>query len=252
MAPVTGILIILLALAALMALAYRGASPVLIAPVLAVAAVAASGQGTLLGSYTQVFMRACGEFIVSYFPLFLLGAIFGKLMEVTGSAAVLAAAILRGLGAECALLVLVLACASMTYGGVSLFVVAFAVWPIAAGLFRAATLPRRLIPATIPLGTFAFTMTALPARPRSRRRSMSFFGTTPYTAPGLGILTALIMFALGWRWLEFRAARMRSRTGAKLPRKSPPTARPLFWRHCRWSWLTRCLHGSSFLGSTPP
>jgi H+/gluconate symporter-like permease len=205
----SGIMIILLALAALMALAYRGASPVLIAPVLAAAAVAASGQGTLLGSYTQVFMRACGEFIVSYFPLFLLGAIFGKLMEVTGSARALAAAILRGLGAERALLAVVLACAAMTYGGVSLFVVAFAVWPIAASLFRAANLPRRLIPGTIALGAFTFTMTALPGTPAIQNAiPMPFFGTTPYAAPGLGILTALIMFTLGWRWLEFRAARI--------------------------------------------
>ena len=202
----TGILVIVAALAALMYLAYRGLSLLLLTPVLAILAVLVAEGGPLLASYTQVFMTATGGFIIQYFPLFLLGAVFGKLMEASGSARVLADGIIRGLGPSRAILAVILSCAVMTYGGVSLFVVAFAVWPIASALFREAELPKVLIPATIALGAFTFTMTALPGTPAIQNAiPMPYFGTTPFAAPGLGILTGAMMLGLGWAWLERRA-----------------------------------------------
>jgi H+/gluconate symporter-like permease len=202
----TGIAVIAAALAALIYLAYRGVSLLLLAPALAVLAAAATGEGPMLGTYTQVFMRATGEFVVRYFPLFLLGAVFGKLMEASGSAHVLAQGIVSRLGSRRAILAVILSCAVMTYGGVSLFVVAFAMFPIAAALFRQARLPKRLIPATIALGAFTFTMTALPGTPAIQNAiPMPYFGTTPFAAPGLGAIAGALMFWLGWRWLERRA-----------------------------------------------
>ena len=201
-----GILTILAALLALMYLAYRGLSLLLLTPALALLAVLAADGGPVLASYTQVFMQETGGFIIQFFPLFLLGAVFGKLMEASGSARVLAEAIIRGLGPQRAILAVILCGAAMTYGGVSLFVVAFAVWPIASALFREADLPKRLIPATIALGAFTFTMTALPGTPAIQNAiPMPYFGTTPFAAPGLGVLTALMMLGLGWAWLERRA-----------------------------------------------
>jgi H+/gluconate symporter-like permease len=203
---VTGILVIVAALAALMYLAYRGVSLLLLAPGLAVLAVTLAGDGPMLATYTQVFMEATGGFVIQYFPLFLLGAVFGKLMEASGSARVLGDEIIRRLGAGRAILAVILSCAAMTYGGVSLFVVAFAVYPIAAALFREADLPKVLIPATIALGAFTFTMTALPGTPAIQNAiPMPFFGTTPFAAPGLGIITGAIMLSLGWLYLEHRA-----------------------------------------------
>ncbi len=202
----SGILVILAALIALMYLAYRGLSLLLLTPVLAVLAVLLAQGGPVLASYTQIFMQATGGFIIQYFPLFLLGAVFGKLMEASGAARVLADAIIRRLGPQRAILAVILSCAVMTYGGVSLFVVAFAVWPIASALFQEADLPKRLIPATIALGAFTFTMTALPGTPAIQNAiPMPYFGTTPFAAPGLGLITALIMLGLGWAWLERRA-----------------------------------------------
>jgi len=201
-----GILVIAAALAGLMFLAYRGLSLLLLAPAMALLAVLAAEGGPVLASYTQIFMQATGGFIIQYFPLFLLGAVFGKLMEASGSARVLADGIIRGLGPDKAILAVVLSCAVMTYGGVSLFVVAFAVWPIAAALFREADLPKVLIPATIALGAFTFTMTALPGTPAIQNAiPMPYFGTTPFAAPGLGLITGALMLALGWGWLEWRA-----------------------------------------------
>ncbi|MGU9982609.1 GntP family permease, partial [Phreatobacter sp. HK31-P] len=145
-------------------------------------------------------------FIILYFPLFLLGAVFGKLMEASGSARVLADALRDGLGPRHAILAVVMSCALLTYGGVSLFVVAFAVWPIASALFADARLPRVLIPAAIALGAFTFTMTALPGTPAIQNAiPMPYFQTTAFAAPGLGIIASLIMFGLGWLWLEHRA-----------------------------------------------
>ena len=201
-----GILVILLALGALMFLAYRGQRLLLLAPAMAMLAVLLAEGGPLLASYTQVFMQATGGFIIQYFPLFLLGAVFGKLMEASGSARVLAGGIIRGLGPTRAILAVILSGAAMTYGGVSLFVVAFAVWPIAAALFREAELPKVLIPATIALGAFTFTMTALPGTPAIQNAiPMPYFGTTPFAAPGLGLITGALMLGLGWGWLEYRA-----------------------------------------------
>ncbi len=206
-----GIVGIVLALILLMYLAYRGISILILAPAMALLAVLVSGEAPLLASYTQVFMRATGEFIVSYFPLFLLGAIFGKLMDDSGSARAIAEWIVERLGRARSILAVVLSCAVLTYGGVSLFVVAFAVYPIAAALFRQADIPKRLIPGTIALGAFTFTMTALPGSPAIQNAiPMPFFGTTPFAAPGLGIITGAIMFFLGLLWLNYRARGARS------------------------------------------
>jgi len=207
---VIGITAIAVALLLLMVLAYRGISLLILAPVLAVLVALVSVDTPLLASYTQVFMGAAGDFIVRFFPLFLLGAVFGKLMEDSGSAEVLAGAIVKRLGDTRAILAVVLSCAVMTYGGVSLFVVAFAVYPIAAALFRQANLPKRLIPGTIALGAFTFTMTALPGTPAIQNAiPMPYFGTSPFAAPGLGILTGLVMLGLGQAWLSRRARQAR-------------------------------------------
>jgi len=187
-------------------LTYRGASLLLSAPALSLLAVLIAERGPVLATFTQIYMPEAGHFIILYFPLFLLGAVFGKLMEVSGSAAVLADALKSGLGPQRAILAVVMSCALLTYGGVSLFVVAFAVWPIASALFARARLPRILIPAAIALGAFTFTMTALPGTPAIQNAiPMTYFGTTAFAAPGLGIVGGLIMFGLGWLWLEHRA-----------------------------------------------
>lgn len=206
-----GLLGILLALALLIVLAYRGVSVLLLAPLSAMVAAAFAGA-PLLGLYTQVFMTSAGGFIVSFFPLFLLGAIFGRLMDDSGAAKAIAQGLVARLGGGQAILAVVLACAILTYGGVSLFVVAFAIYPIAASLFREADIPKRLIPATIALGAFTFTMTALPGTPAIQNAiPMPFFGTTPFAAPGLGILAAAVMFGAGQWWLMRRAAAARAR-----------------------------------------
>ena len=197
---------IFLSLGLLMYLAYRGHSVILLAPLLAMLAVLLSGEAsTMLGVYTQVFMKGLGGYIISFFPLFLLGAIFGKLMDDSGSALSISESLVTKLGKKQAVLSIVMACAILTYGGVSLFVVGFAVYPIAAALFRELNIPKRLIPGAIALGALTFTMTALPGTPAIQNAiPMPFFKTDSFAAPGLGAIGGLIMLVGGMIWLNYR------------------------------------------------
>jgi H+/gluconate symporter-like permease len=197
-----GLLGILVGLAILVWLAFRGWSVLLLAPAAALVAAAFGGQ-PLLASWTQIFMASAARFLAQFFPLFLLGAVFGKLMDDSGSVSTVATFMTKTFGERHVMLAVVLAGAVVTYGGVSLFVAFFVLVPMAQTLFRAAAIPRRFLPAAIVLGTSTFTMSALPGTPSIQNAiPMPFFGTTPFAAPGLGIIAALIMLAFGLWWLN--------------------------------------------------
>jgi H+/gluconate symporter-like permease len=200
---------ILLGLTLLVWLAFRGWSVLLLAP-LAALIVAGLSSEPLLAHWTQTFMGSAARFVAQFFPLFLLGALFGKLMEDSGSVATIATFMTERLGPSRAVLAVVLAGALVTYGGVSLFVAIFVLVPMAQALFRQGNIPRRLMPAAVALGTSTFTMSALPGTPAIQNAiPMPFFGTTPFAAPGLGILAAAIMLGFGLWWLGRREAAAR-------------------------------------------
>ena len=204
------IIAILLALGALMAIAFRGLPVIVFAPLCAMLAAGLSGQ-PLLPTYTETFMASAAGYVRSFFPLFLLGAVCGKLMETSGAAAAIAGAIARAVGPRRSILAVVIACGVLTYGGVSLFVVAFAVYPFASALFREADIPKRLIPGTIALGAFTLTMDALPGSPQILNLIPTrYFGTDTYAAPWTGTLGGVAILGGGLLWLERRRARAAS------------------------------------------
>lgn len=201
-----GLLGILVGLGLLVWFAYRGWSVLLLAPVGSLVATLFSGE-PLLAHWTQTFMGAGAQFLAQFFPLFLLGALFGKLMDDSGSVRAIAEAMTARLGTRRAVLAVVLSGAIVTYGGVSLFVAFFVLAPMARALFRQADVPRRLMPAAIALGASTFTMSALPGTPALQNAiPMPFFGTTPFAAPGLGFLASVIMLVFGLWWLARREA----------------------------------------------
>jgi H+/gluconate symporter-like permease len=204
-----GLLGVLLALALLMWFAYRGWSVLILAPAAALLAAAMSRE-PLLASWTQTFMASAAQFFAQFFPLFLLGALFGKLMDDSGSVTAIANFMTEHLGNSRAILAVVLAGALVTYGGVSVFVAFFVLAPMAQAMFQAADIPRRLMPATVGLGTLTFTMSAFPGTPAIQNAiPMPFFGTTPFAAPGLGIIASVIMLGFGLWWLGRAEARAR-------------------------------------------
>jgi H+/gluconate symporter-like permease len=193
------------ALAFLMLAAYRGYSVILFAPVAAMGAVLLTDPHAVGPVFSGLFMEKMAGFLKLYFPVFLLGAIFGKLIEISGFARAIVASSIALLGAERAMLAIVLVAALLTYGGVSLFVVVFAVYPFAAEIFRRSNIPKRLIPATIALGAFTFTMDALPGTPQIQNIiPTTFFRTTAWAAPVLGTLGSIFILAFGIAYLDWR------------------------------------------------
>jgi H+/gluconate symporter-like permease len=196
-----GLLGVLLGLALLMWLAYRGWSVLLVSPLAALVAAAFSGE-PLLPHWTQTFMSGAARFITQWFPLFLLGGLFGKLMGDSGSVSAIAQYLTNKLGTERTMLAVVISSAVVTYGGVSVFVAFFVLAPLAHEMFRAANIPRRLLPATIGLGAFTFTMSVMPGTPSVNNAiPMPYFGTTTFAAPGLSIIASAIIFVFGMWWL---------------------------------------------------
>lgn len=199
---------IIIGLALLMFLAYRGYSIIWVAPLCALV-VALTGGLELLPAYKDTYMTGFVGFTKSWFPVFMLGAIFGHLMDYTGAARSIAHWLTKVFGAKRAILGVVAGCAVLTYGGISLFVVVFAMYPLAVALFREANISRKLIPGAIALSSFTFTMTAVPGTPQIQNLiPMDYFHTTPTAAPIMGTVAALFMFGLGYAYLIWREKKL--------------------------------------------
>ena len=199
---------LILSLSLIIYLAYKGYSTIITAPIVALlTALIIGGDSSrqLMFTYTETYMSGFASFVKNYFPIFLTGAIFARLMEEVGYAKSIAHFITKKLGKDKTILAVVLAGALLTYGGVSLFTVAFVLYPIANVLFKESNIPKRLIPGTIALGAFTFTMTALPGTPEIQNViPMRYFKTDTFSAPLIGITASLLMLILGITWLTYR------------------------------------------------
>ncbi len=199
------ILIVVAALCFLMFVAYRGYSVILFAPIAALGAVLLTDPSLVAPMFTGLFMDKMVGFVKSYFPVFLLGAVFGKVIELSGFSQSIVSSVIRLVGASRAMLAIVLVCGLLTYGGVSLFVVVFAVYPFAAEMFRQGGIPKRLVPGTIALGAFTFTMDSLPGTPQIQNViPTTFFKTNIYAAPILGSTGAVFIVVVGLIYLNLR------------------------------------------------
>ncbi|SEO54483.1 H+/gluconate symporter [Duganella sp. CF517] len=219
-------LIVLAALCFLMLAAYRGYSVILFAPVAALGAVLLTDPGAVAPVFSGIFMDKMVGFIKLYFPVFLLGAVFGKLIELSGFSESIVVAAIRYIGRTRANAVIVLVCSLLTYGGVSLFVVVFAVYPFAAELYRQSNIPKRLMPGAIALGAFSFTMDTLPGTPQIQNIiPTTFFKTTGWAAPWLGTIGGIATLAAGLAFLEWRRrAVMATGEGYGVEDKAKPAA----------------------------
>ena len=192
-------------------LTYKGHSIIWVAPLSAfIVVLFALGTGlgdgrTLLSSYTVDYMTGVGEYFISWFPTFLLGAIYGKVMEMTGSAKALADLIIKLIGRRFVVLAVLIPCMLLTYGGISLFVVVFIIYPMGYAIYRAANVPRTLLPSAIAFGAIGITMTSIPGTPQIQNLiPMDYFGTSPTAAPLLGIAASLMVGIPGYLYLDWR------------------------------------------------
>lgn len=225
------ILIILLALTSLIIVAYRGYSVIIFAPIVAMGAVLFFEPLSILPAYTNLFMQRTSEFVRNFFPIFMLGAIFGKTVEISGFAKSITQAIYRWVGPRNAILTIVIVAAILSYGGVSAHVIVFTVYPFAAEMFKMAVVPKRLIPGTIWLGGITFTMASLPGSPQIQNIiPTSFFKTDAYAAPILGIVSGVFILVVGLIYfinLQRRAAANGETYSSGLPLfQEPPPLDP--------------------------
>lgn len=200
---------IVVGLVLLIFLAYRGHSIIWVAPFCAVV-VALFGSVDLLQAYLGDYIGGVAGYIVSWFPAFFLGAVYGKIMDRTGSARSLANKLVSLIGSKYAILAVVLPCLLMTYGGISLFVVVFVIYPMGYAIYREADLPRTLLPGAIAFGAFGITMTAIPGTPQIQNIiPTEYYGTTAGAAPLMGLVAAVLIGVPGYIYLEWRARRTR-------------------------------------------
>ena len=195
-----------LALIALIVLTLRGVNLFISAPLCAVVVALSSGvplfQVSEQASFVSGYMSGFAGFVQAWFLMFLLGSLFGKLMEDSGAADSVARYIVNKLGMKYAVLAVVLACALLTYGGVSVFIVAFSVYPMALSLFKDANLPRRFIPAALAFGSVTFTMTSAGSPEIQNWIPIKYLGTSPYAAWQESLVIAIFMAGLGYVLLQ--------------------------------------------------
>ena len=200
-----------LALIALIVLTLRGVNLFISAPLCAVVVALSSGiplfQISDQASFVSGYMSGFAGFVQAWFLMFLLGSLFGKLMEDSGAADAVARYIVNKLGMKYAVLAVVLACALLTYGGVSVFIVAFSVYPMALSLFKDANLPRRFIPAALAFGSVTFTMTSAGSPEIQNWIPIKYLGTSPYAAWQESLVIAIFMAGLGYVLLQFMIKR---------------------------------------------
>ena len=202
---------IVLGLVLLMFLAYRGYSIIWVAPVCAVVVAVLSGYA-ILDAYIGDYMKGMADYVFQWFPPFFLGAVYGKVMDMTGSARSLADALVKLIGSRFAVLAVVIPCLLMTYGGISLFVVVFVIYPMGYAVYRAADLPRTLLPGAIATGAFGITMTAVPGTPQIQNMiPTTYYGTTPMAAPLMSIVACIVMFVPAYIYLEWRVRQCRKK-----------------------------------------
>ena len=198
------------AIVGLMMFAYRGWSIILIAPFFAIIAAILSEFG-IMPTYSELYMTRLAEYTKTYYPVFLFGAVFARLMEKGGLASSIAGKIMSLLGEKRAVLAVILGCAALTYGGLSVFVVAFVMYPFGAEIFRKANIPKKLLPATLWMGIFSFAMVAMPGTPQIQNIiPSSYFGTSTWAGVGLGIFATIIFMTISMSWLTFRTKKLQA------------------------------------------
>ena len=198
------ILVLVIAIALFGVLAFKQMSALILAPLVTIFVILCSGL-PILDSLKGLFMPAATDYITKYFLTFFVGALFGAVYQYTGAAESIARAIAGLCHGKFVAPIIMCITGILTFGGVSGFVVFFVIYPIALNLFKEGNLTRRLIPAAISAGCWTWSMSA-PGSPSIQNViAMDSLGTPSTAAFVPSLITAIVMFALIFVWLEVRA-----------------------------------------------
>lgn len=196
---------LLISVALLIVLALRGVDIILASLICSLLVILTNGLPIAEGMTEYFSFGPLGAFTFAgkFFLLFAAGAIFGRVMGDSHAASSIALALVAKLGAHRALWITVISCALLTYGGVVVFVVIFAVYPLGLRLLQEADIPKRLFCAALALGAGTFTLTALPGTPSIHNVISSVALKTDLFAGGwLGVLGGGLMLCGGMWYLE--------------------------------------------------
>lgn len=161
---------------------------------------------------TENFMTGMSGFAGNWFLLFMLGSIFGKVMGDSGASVGIANNLLKLVGEKSVVLVVMLVGLVLSYGGIGTFIIAFSLYPIAVALFQKADIPKKLIVATIMVCPVTVCMAMLPGSPSTQNLlPTTYFGTTAYAGPTLGIICSVIMFAAAFLYLNWQIRRAKAK-----------------------------------------
>ena len=210
---------ILLGMVILVFLAFKGYN-VIIVSVIAALVVAVFAGTDILPLITDSYMTKFADFAKNNFMIFLLSAVFGKLMGDSGAADAIAYSMLRVVNHVHSQrtkqlvggLMITAIVAVLTYGGVSLFVVIFTLISIGRKLFEELDIPWRHYLTFHGIGSATFTMTMLPGTAALQNIiPTQYLGTTPMAGAAIGLTGAAIQILLCVLWAAFILKRARAR-----------------------------------------
>lgn len=205
-----GVLGLILGIAVLIVMSMKGIHPIVFS-LFASIIVIVTNQLDFWKAISSSYSTGFANFIGSYFLLFMLGSVYGVIMRESGAARSIADKLIHVFGAKYALLATIIVTIIMSYGGISVFIIIFALYPIVAPLFKEANISKELMPATIVLASVVILL-AVPGTPTLTNATLcSVLGGTIYDAPVLGLICAVVMFVLGYLYLVWQQKKMAAR-----------------------------------------
>ena len=206
-----GVIGLILAIVALIVFAYKGLGALPLAILGALIAIIFNGM-PVWTTFAEQFAPGYAGAFTSYLLLFVASALYAKFMEVSGMATSIGYKMVDWFGTKHVVLVGILIVGVLTYSGISLFVVIFAVAPILFMMFQEANIPRHLTAICFSAGSSTFAMTCLPGSPQlSNVVATEYLGTTLNAAPVMGIICGIALFLLCWAYAEWATKKAKER-----------------------------------------
>lgn len=200
---------LILGIMILIILAYKGVGALPLT-ILAGLVVIITNKMNVWSAFSDFYLTGYVGFMKNYFLIFAASSLYAKLMEESGAAIAIGYKFIDWFGKKRAVTVIFLATAVLTYGGVSLFVVIFAIAPIIMVLFKEGDIPRRISVGCLTAGASGFTMTALPGTPAiTNVIPTKFLGTSLTAAPIMGIIASIMFIVMSIWYLNWETKRLK-------------------------------------------